>query len=127
MKLITRNIRGAIALTTTIILTAVMGTIVISMLFTGISSRLNIYNLIQSEKVFIISEGCVEEALIQLNRNNDYSGGTYNISEIECDIQISGSGDNRSLFIKGTNDEFTHEISIDVQLSSVFAIIDWVE
>ena len=122
-----RNTRGAIALTATIILTAVIAVIALNIAFTGISSRLNTFNLLESDKIFIQTEGCTEEALIQLNRNNSYSGGSYNINNTSCTVNVSGSDDNRTLSIIGHGNGFTHNFTLKVQLTPIFGILDWDE
>jgi hypothetical protein len=119
--------KGAIALTATVILTMVIAIISLSIAFMGISSRLNAFNLIRSEEVFIKTDGCAEEALIRLNRDNSYIGGSYNVDSMECTVAVTGSGDERNLNIMGEGDGYTHDFTIDVLLAPDFAIADWNE
>lgn len=91
----------------------------------GMSSRANALNLNQSEKVFIPVEGCSEEALIRLNRNNDYVGGSYNIGGTDCTVAVSGSGDTRDILISGEKYNITRDLLIRAQINPSFGIMDW--
>ena len=99
--------------------------IVVNVVLVGISSRANVFYLNQSEKVFIKTDGCTEEALIRLNRDNSYSGGVFTIGEVECTVSVSGMDPDRDITITGVGDEITRDLFIRVQLIPTFGIIDW--
>jgi maltose-binding protein MalE len=124
VKKITKpDIKGAIALITMIILGAVVVMIVSSVTLLGVSSRYNSLQSNESSAVFIKTEGCLEEALLQLSRNNDYSGDSYNIDGADCEVAVSGSGDQRMLDIEASENDFYQHFTVDVQVSPLFGIL----
>ena len=80
-----------------------------------------------SSIAFIKSEGCAEEGLIRLSRDSGYTGGTYLLDGLSCNLSVSGTGDNRIVVASGSEGDFTHHIVIGLQLSPSFAIMDWGE
>lgn len=122
-----KNQRGAIGILTTLLLSAVLVMMAVTVVLTGISSRANAFVLNESEKVFIATEGCTEEALIQLSRDDAYSGDNYTVDGVSCTVYVAGSGVNRNLVIDGTKSNLTRDISLSVQIDPNFGIIDWEE
>lgn len=127
MKIFLKNQRGAIGILTTLLLSAVLVMMAVTVVLTGISSRANAFVLNESEKVFIAMEGCTEEALIQLSRDDNYNGDSYTVDGVNCTVYVAGSGGNRDLVIDGTKDNLTRDISLSVQIDPNFGIIDWEE
>jgi hypothetical protein len=121
------GIVGAVALIATIILTAVIVIISIAIAFVNISSRLSTFHLFESERVYISTDACIEEVLIQLNRDNTITSKSIQIDDVNCLATISGTGDTRSLSVRGQNGKYLHDINLDVRLSPSFAIINWEE
>ncbi len=121
------NNKGAVGLLTTLVLGIILIMLAVTIVLTGISSRTNAFMLNQSEKVFISMEGCAEESLIQLSRDNDYSGGSYEVDGVDCISVISGSDPNRDVTVTGTKDTITRDASLSVQVDPDFAIIRWGE
>jgi hypothetical protein len=120
-----KSTKGAIGLLTTLILTVALVAMAIGITLNGISTRANTLNLNQSEKVFIPVEGCLEEALLRLNRNNDYAGGSYNIGNVDCTVLVSGSGDTRNIVVNGEKNNITRDLLIRAQINPSFAIMQW--
>lgn len=116
----TRNNKGAIALTSMIILGAVITLIIVTIVLLGISSRFNTTRLSSHEFAFIKTEGCLEEALIQLNRDNAYVGDNYVIDDLSCAVTVSGT----TVDVAASLDEFHHDFTVEVNLDP-FAIIDF--
>lgn len=122
-----RNQRGAVAMLTTLVLSSVLVMLAVSVVLTGISSRANAFVLKQSENVFVSLEGCIENALIRLNRDNGYLGHSFSVNDADCTVNVSGSGDERTVTVSGNRDEVTRDVSLQVQLTPNFGIIDWVD
>ena len=76
----------------------------------------------QATKIF--TEGCVEEALIKLNRDNDYTGETFNFTPGDCTVSISGTDNDRTLTVYGEVNDYFHNLSLEVTLSP-FTIETW--
>jgi|GEM_PF-1995078 len=121
------NNKGAIGLLTTLVLGIILIMLAVTIVLTGISSRTNAFILNQSEKVFISMEGCAEEAFIHVSRDNDYSGGSYEVDGVDCTASISGSDPNRNIIVTGIKDTITRDASLSVQVDPDFAIISWNE
>ena len=122
-----RNNKGAIGILTALILGAVLTMLAVTILLTGISSRNNAFLLNQSDKVFIPLEGCAENALIMLNRDDTYAGGTYALFGLNCSVVVSGSGSTRNLAVTAEKDGITRDMAMSVQLTPDFGIIEWTE
>ncbi|MBN1258338.1 hypothetical protein JXA05_01125 [Candidatus Peregrinibacteria bacterium] len=119
--------KGAVALVATVILAAVILTVSLGAVFMGISSRLNAYHLLVSERVFVKTEGCAEEALIRLHRDSEYAGETYEIDGVSCAAEISGMGETRTIKVTGSEQHFQHDIEMAVHLDPAFGILSWSE
>jgi len=117
--------RGAIALITMVVLGAVVTIIVTSTIILGVSSRQNALHLNQSSVVFIKADGCLEEALLRLNRDDAYGGDTYEIGDMECEISVSGSEDERTITIEAVEEAFYHHFSVEVQIDPSFGILSF--
>jgi hypothetical protein len=119
--------KGAIALVTAIILGAAIAVMALGILALGISARVNAFNLAESEKTFIRTEGCMEETLIRLKRDNTFAGGTIFVEGLLCNVNIEGGGDTRDVSITGENGNFFSDIDLAVQITPVFGIITYKE
>ena len=122
-----KNKRGAIGILTSLVLGVVLVMLAVSVVLTGISSRSNTFNLNQSQAVFIGFEGCIESALIRLNRDNAYVGESLIVDGVNCSVSISGIDEERTVTVTGSKNNITRDAVLDVQLSPNFGIIDWNE
>lgn len=91
----------------------------------GISSRNNTFHRTQSEITFIKAEGCLEEALIQLSRDNDYTGDVYTVDELSCNVIVNGSGNERTVELAGVDGDYVHNFTVQIQVLPSFAILDF--
>lgn len=72
------------------------------------------------------SDGCVEEALLQLRRDSAYVGGTATVGDATCTIGVSGTGGSRTLTVTGAVGSATRAVTIGAALSP-FAVTSWSE
>lgn len=121
------NNKGTIGLLTTLVVGAVVVMLALTIVLTGLSARTNAFTLNQSEKVFISTEGCIEEALIRLNRDHDYIGGTDMIGGVACTSVINGADPNRAISVSGIKDNITRDVFLQVRIVPDFAIISWTD
>ena len=70
------------------------------------------------------TQGCMEEALIQVNRDSDYSGGTYDIGSGTCEISTSGPADSKEISTTGTLKTRTYNLQAKVNTDN-FEILSW--
>jgi len=119
--------KGAIGILTTLVLGIVLVMLATMAVLTGISSRTNAFVFNQSEKTFIGMEGCIEDALVRLSRNNAYGGGLYDVGDVECEAVVSGADPTRQVIVTGTRDTIVRDAVLSVQLDPDFGIIEWNE
>ena len=119
------NTKGAIALTTMVVFGSIITMVIVSIVLLGLSSRLNAFNSIQSELSFIRAEGCMEEALIQLSRDDTYTGDVYSVDGSICTVVIEGTGDERMLELAAEDGYYYHDFTLLVKISPEFAILDF--
>ncbi len=125
MTKIVSNKRGAIGILSALVMGFALVMAALSLVLTGISSRANAFTLSQSENVLISTEGCAEEALVQLSRNHDYSGAALTISGVSCVAAVQGNGDVRDVTITGSRGTITHNLLIRVSFLPSFHITQW--
>jgi len=79
---------------------------------------------IREVKIKEFTEGCSEEALLQLSRNNQYKGATYNLQGGTCDISVSGTSSSRIISVTGTLSNLSHNYKLEVNMNP-FEITKW--
>jgi len=99
--------------------------IIVSMVLLGVSSRMSAFGLNKSELTFIKTEACLEEALVQLSRDDTYAGDTYQIDGLDCDVAVSGSGDERTVTLDAEEEDYYHDFVVQVQLDPSFVILNF--
>lgn len=125
MKIFISNKSGVIGILTAMVMGFAMVMVAVSLVMTGISSRANAFTLSQSENALISTEGCAEEALVQLSRNHDYVGGSFFLGETSCVVTVQGLGELRSISVVGSHGTITHNLSIQVSFLPTFHITQW--
>ena len=115
------NNKGVIALTTVIILGAVIAIITLTIAFGGISSRSNTFNLLESEMLFVKADGCMEDALLRLSRDNAFTSGSLTVDDANCSQVINGG----TLITVGASEgNYVQNFTTTVQLSP-FGIVSF--
>lgn len=77
-----------------------------------------------------LAEGCAEDALILVNRDENYTNGTYEYLGGTCDVEISKDGTVWTLNISSTKDNFTRSLEIIFDRQSVpptLTLQSWLE
>ncbi|MFC1655331.1 hypothetical protein ACFL3C_00505 [Patescibacteria group bacterium] len=127
MKTIRKTNEGAAVLIIVIIMGSAMLLIALSLGISSISENLiNLYQS-QSSRLSLSIDGCAEEALIRLNRDNSYNEETLSIGGTSCTISVSGSGSSRTINVAGTKSDYSRELEIAVNISPTYAITSWQE
>lgn len=70
------------------------------------------------------AEGCMEEALLRLNWDNAYAGGSVTIGSVSCTIEVTGSGSTRTVTVSSTLNGGTYSYTAQVNLSP-FTVTQW--
>lgn len=119
--------KGAAVLIIVIIMGSAMLLISLSLGISSISENLiNLYQS-QSSRLSLSVDGCAEEALMRLNRDNNYEGETLILNDTSCIINVSGTGSSRTINVTGTKSNYTRELEIAVNISPSYAITSWQE
>ncbi|MFH0820933.1 MAG: hypothetical protein V1908_04115 [Candidatus Peregrinibacteria bacterium] len=94
---------------------------------TGIQETQNNLRYGLSKNVFSAGNGCLEDALMSLNQNHNYSGSSLVVDGVSCTITISGSGTARTVDVVAVNDGYTRHFQADADWNSSFAVTAWRE
>ncbi|MBI5421934.1 hypothetical protein HZA44_02270 [Candidatus Peregrinibacteria bacterium] len=121
------NKHGAIGILTALVMGLVLVMVAVTLVLTGISSRQNAFLLSQSEKTLISTEGCADEALIQLSRNHAYLGGPLSQAPVACTVAIQGNGDTRDVLVTGSHGVISRNLLIRISFVPSFHITQWVD
>jgi len=116
--------RGGFAvLTSVIIISAVLLVIALSLGVNSISeNQIGMYQS-KAQRVFVNADGCAEEALIRLSRDNAYTGETISIDSTSCVISVAGN----VITVRATNTNYSKSLRINVILLPNPTITSWQE
>jgi hypothetical protein len=107
-----------------IIVAAVLSVIVIEIAL-GALTHLDISSTsLKGTAAEYYTNGCMEEALIRLDRDNGYAGGVLSLGDGTCSVAVSGADITRTVAVSGSLDNYQYNLSADVVLSP-FHITEW--
>lgn len=125
------NQRGAIGLLTTLMVSVVLLILALAVVLNGISSRFNTFLLTDSDRLLLITQGCVEDSLLRLARDSNYSGGAVVIGGVSCTVSVQGTAPDLELTVSASDNSFTKALQLDVTLAAEPAlaatVTDWIE
>lgn len=118
------NSRGFVMIITVIIIATVLSVVLIRISLMAITevSRYDLSLTDRSAK--LLTESCLQEALISLNRDNEYLGGVLNLSGGSCMIVVDGIGNSKTVLINSNFNNYYDSLRIELVLKP-FAIINW--
>lgn len=93
---------GFIALTSILVISAVALAVTVSISLLGVGEAKSSLDFKKGQEALKIAEGCVEEALLRLRDDASYSGGSLNVGNGSCTINISGTGSDRTIDVSAT-------------------------
>ena len=82
---------------------------------------------IPGEISYDIAEVGIEDALIKLLRDPDYSGGTISLGTDTADVTIVASDSSYTINSRGTTGNFTRSIEVVASYSGALRITSWKE
>ena len=122
------NQSGVAALLVVIIISAAVLVMAYSASVLGLGELEMGYTSQKGGEVFILTDGCAEEALYRLRLDSNYSGGALNLSQGSCIIDIVALGDDRIITVTGTVDDYNKKIEVGITLAgNVVTINSWQE
>lgn len=115
------------ALLAVIVISAIATVIFTSASTTLIGQMLQSQTSINSTKSYLLTESGIEEAVLNLLRNQNYSGGTLNLDGNEITISVSGSNPKTITSTTGFgNTKRTIEVVVSYSENNL-SIISWKE
>ncbi len=122
------NQRGAAALISIVVVMALVVLVVTSVAMAGLSTLEHGFATQVSTDVILADEVCAEEAILRLQRDSAYTGGTLVVGDATCTIAVSGAGGTRTIDVEGVEQDFTRRLQTDITLSGSTAnITSWQE
>ena len=121
-----KNRQGFLAMSTALIVSAIVIAIAISTSLIGIGEGKTGLLHWQGSNALYRAEGCMEVALLNLRSSASYAGGTITLPEGSCTVVISGSG-TYTITVSATNASSTRQIQAVATRTSKVAISSWKE
>ena len=125
------RINGFIAFTSLLIISAVALAIAASISLLGVDEAKSSLSFKKGQESLKLAEGCLEEALIRLRDDNDYTGGSLNLGDGSCTIGVSGEGNDRTITIQSTISDppdYIKNLSATVKLTgNSIKLVTWQE
>lgn len=103
---------GFIAMLTVITLLAFSLSLTIAVMYLSIGGSQSALALSRGAEALSLTEGCVEDALLQAKRDETYAGGDYTYLDGSCRTDVSLNGTTWTLDISGTKNNFTRSVEI---------------
>lgn len=120
--------KGFIALTTVIVILAVVLIMTVSVSLLSVGEAQSGLSLYKGEDSLAFVEGCMEDALIKIRSNDAYAGGTITRPEGSCVITIvSHVGSNWTVTANSTDTKYVRKVQVTMVKSSSIAITSWQE
>lgn len=120
--------KGAAALITIVIIAAATLLMAFNAALLGMGELDMGYISQKGEEALYIADGCAEESLRRLKLDDSYAGGTLSFGGGACIIDIVADGDDRTITITGTVDDYNKKIEVDlIIIDSQITINSWEE
>lgn len=125
---IKKDKRGVAALLVIVIVSAAVLTMAFSASLLGLGELDMGWTSQKGAEALALTDGCVEEALLRLKLDSGYSGETLNIGSNSCIISVAVLGDDRTITVSGTVDDFNKKIQATATLNNgVLTLNTWQE
>lgn len=128
LKNISKNSKGVSLIIVIIIVTAVVLIISSRLALTGVDETISSNYQTKSLEVYAAADGCLDEAFAKLSGNPAYTGEAMLIGQISCTIQVTGSGETRTIRVMAVKDGLlTSTVEADIVLNGIPSITAWRE
>ncbi len=118
---------GYIAIVTVLVIGAIMLSVGMTVILNSINTGQGTLSEIKKESSVGYVESCVEEALMNINRNNTLSG-TVVLPEGSCTVTINSQvGSAWDITVDGTLDGYNKSIRVTAIRGSTVTINSWLE
>jgi uncharacterized membrane protein YcgQ (UPF0703/DUF1980 family) len=114
------NNQGFVMIISVLIVTALISVILIKTSLNSISVLNTGSETLNSTNVSYFTEGCANEALIKLSRDNNYAGSTFDLEQGTCTVVVAGN----AVEVTGTLFNYSQTIDISFTLDP-FTVDSW--
>ncbi|MDD4333103.1 MAG: hypothetical protein PHT51_03245 [Patescibacteria group bacterium] len=126
------NRKGMAALLIVVIVSAALLIIAYSAIYLGLGDLEMGYDSQKGEEALSVADGCMEEALHRLSKNNSYSGAALTFDNGTCVIAVTNTGGaNRTIDVASTAGLYSKKIEATVSISgapsTIISINSWQE
>lgn len=119
------NQAGYVALATVLIIMSVLLTITTSLTLLTIDDSQSSTATLQQQEVLALAEGCIYDALLELNEDNTISTSIA-VPEGSCTITIdSQSGSNWTFTVTASLDDITQQIQVSAERTNTVTVTSW--
>lgn len=126
MNKINKKIEGYVALTTVIIVGAVVMVITLSISIISISGIQTSLSTKKSSESLDITDGCGELVLREIRNNPSYSATSLTLQQGTCNLQITENAGNYIIIIDTTIESHTKTVTIDAtRTASGVSVNSW--
>ena len=127
MKKSKKNMQGFIALSSVLIISAVVLAVTATVSLLGIGEGQSGLSIYSGEKSYVITEGCMEDALLKTKQSATYAGGTITRPEGTCVISVSKVGNIWTLTATTQNTAYNRTIEVVCNRSGSLTLLSWKE
>ena len=120
------NNQGYIALTSLIVVTALVILIGISVSTLSINDLQSSFAAFRNEEGIDLIESCVEDALLRLNEEGSIPG-SITIAGRTCSVTSTQEGNNWDFTVESSNEGYTKKIRVTASRTSTVSITSWKE
>jgi hypothetical protein len=106
--------KGYIAIMTVLALLVFSLSLLLALPYLSIGGAKQALLLGESEGVRAGLDGCAEDALLMLKRNETYAGGTYEYLGMRCEVEVSRTDARFTLTLTGNGYDITRHLTVAV-------------
>ncbi len=106
--------KGYIAIMTVLALLVFSLSLLLALPYLSIGGAKQALLLSESEGVRARLDGCAEDALLMLKRNETYSGGTYEYLGMHCEVAVARNDTHFTLTLIGNGQDITRRLTVVV-------------
>lgn len=100
--------------------------IILLLMMTGIDLMQNSLHEVRYNETFAGADGCVEEALMQVRDDRNYTGGTITIGSVDCTMTVNRSGNDVTLNIDAVNGiKYVSDIDVGVDVGGLTMVMNY--
>lgn len=119
--------KGFIAISSVIIIAAVILAISISVTYLAIGEGQAALATTKGEEALNLAESCMESALLRIRTTPTYSGGTVTQPNGSCTVTIVKAGNNYTLTSTNTDPKYVRSVRVQATRAGTVSITSWKE